>query len=319
MRQKEEWTPKTELGRRVFRGEIQTMGQALRTGLPLREPEIVDILLPEMEDEVLDVNMVQRMTDSGRRINFGIMVVVGNRDGYVGLGRSRGKEVGPAIRKAIENAKLNMVEVKRGCGSWECGCFRPHTLPYKVLGKSGSVEITLKPAPRGVGLAVADVAKSVVRLGGIEDAWGFARGHTKTTVNYAYAAFNALRKTMEQKVTEDQMRRLHILAGPARPYEVDLSSVVAEAEAAEATEEESQVEAKDTPVKVKEAAEKSGEAKAKPGKRKGEEGRPAEEKPSKEKSSKEKPSKKGTEARPSTKESADSEGAVREMAKGDAE
>jgi small subunit ribosomal protein S5 len=254
----EEWIPKTALGKMVVRGDVKTMAQALRSGLPLREPEIVDILLPELEDEVLDVNMVQRMTDSGRRINFVITVVVGNGDGYVGLGRSRGKEVGPAIRKAIENAKLNIIEIKRGCGSWECGCYRPHTLPFKIVGKSGSVEVTLKPAPRGVGLAVADVAKSVVRLAGIEDVWGFAKGHTKTTVNYAQATFNALMKTMEFKIGEDQARKLHILSGPVRPFEVDLSAQPEPEPAAQeaAPPESEEAEADKPEEETKEAEEK---------------------------------------------------------------
>src|SRR3990172_11918517 len=85
-----EWNPKTKLGRMVLKGELSTMGEALRTGLPVREPEIVDILLPQTEDEVLDVNMVQRMTDSGRRGNFVITCVVGNKDGFGRLGRVRG-------------------------------------------------------------------------------------------------------------------------------------------------------------------------------------------------------------------------------------
>lgn len=232
----DEWLPKTGLGKRVLRGEITSMGQALRSGLPLREHEIVDYLLPELDDEVLDVNMVQRMTDSGRRIGFVITVVVGNNDGYVGVGRLRGREVGPAIRKTIDSAKLNIVEVKRGCGSWECGCFTPHTLPFKVVGRSGSVELTLKPAPQGVGLALAGVAKSVVRLSGIKDAWGFARGHTKTTVNYAFAAADALRQTMEYKVTPEQAARLHILSGPVVPIEVNLAEVQAEIAAAAAAQ-----------------------------------------------------------------------------------
>src|SRR5437016_5053421 len=67
-----EWAPKTKLGRLVLAGELTTLGDAIRTGLPIREPEIVDVLLPETEDEVLDVNMVQRMTDSGRRVNYAI-------------------------------------------------------------------------------------------------------------------------------------------------------------------------------------------------------------------------------------------------------
>jgi len=164
------------------------------------------------------VNMVQRMTDSGRRVNFAITCVVGNRDGFVGVGRARGKEVGPAIRKAIDNAKINMIRVKRGCGSWECGCYRSHSLPFKARGQSGSVEVTVKPAPQGVGLAVGDVAKSVLRLAGITDAWGFTKGHTKTTVNYALATFEALKKTALLKVRSEQSERLKIKAGAEKVY-----------------------------------------------------------------------------------------------------
>ena len=213
-----DWVPKTKLGQMVLKGEITTMGDALQSNLPLREPEIVDILLPELEDEVLDVNMVQRMTDSGRRVNFVITCAVGNNDGFIGLGRSRGKEVGPAIRKAIDIAKLNMIEVKRGCGSWECGCYRSHSFPFKVIGKSGSVEIVLKPAPQGVGIAVGDVAKSILRLAGVRDAWGFAKGHTKTTVNFALAAFDALKQTTLVRVSEEQTSRLRIRAGAEKVF-----------------------------------------------------------------------------------------------------
>ena len=145
------WIPKTRLGKLVYEGKITTMSEALASRFPLKEPEIVDILLPEMEDEVLDVNMVQRMTDSGRRVRFAITAVVGNGDGFVGMGRAKGKEVGPTIRNAIDRAKLNIIEIKRGCGSWECGCGNPHTLPFAVEGKCGSVNVTFKPAPRGVG------------------------------------------------------------------------------------------------------------------------------------------------------------------------
>ena len=240
----DEWLPKTGLGKRVLRGEITTIGQALRSGLPLREHEIVDFLLPELDDEVLDVNMVQRMTDSGRRIGFVITVVVGNNDGYVGVGRLRGREVGPAIRKTIDHAKLDMIEVKRGCGSWECGCLTPHSLPFKVVGRSGSVELTLKPAPQGAGLALAPVARSVVRLSGIKDAWGFARGHTKTTVNYAFAAADALRQTMKYKVTPEQAQRLHILSGPVAPFEINLAELQAKAAEAAAAIALAKAEAK---------------------------------------------------------------------------
>ncbi|MCD6512357.1 MAG: 30S ribosomal protein S5 [Thermoplasmata archaeon] len=191
----DEWVPKTRLGKLVASGEITSMSEALRSGYPLKEVEIVDMLLPEMEDQVLDVNMVQRMTDSGRRTKFRVVVAVGNKDGFVGIGVAKDKEVGMAIRKAVENAKLNIIEVKRGCGSWECGCGMPHSLPFKVEGKSGSVRVVLKPAPRGVGLAVGNVAKIVIGLAGIKDVWGFTKGETRTTINYAKAVYNALKNT----------------------------------------------------------------------------------------------------------------------------
>jgi small subunit ribosomal protein S5 len=242
-----DWVPKTRLGRLVSEGKITTMSEALRSRLPLREPEIVDILLPELADEVLDVNMVQRMTDSGRRVRFAITVVVGNYDGFVGLGRLKGKEVGPAIRAAIDVAKLNMIEVKRGCGSWQCGCLTPHSLPFEVSGHSGSVVVALKPAPRGTGLAIGDIAKSVLKMAGIKDAWGFTKGHTKTTINNSIAAFEALRKTAQVRVTQEQRDRLQIVSGPVQvhvagtsqpPLEEEAPAEGQPAEGAEAPKEE---------------------------------------------------------------------------------
>lgn len=207
------WVPKTKLGRMVKEGKITTMKDALATGLRIREPEIIDILLPDLDDEVLDVNMVQRMTDSGRRVRFAIMTVVGNQNGYVGLGSAKGKEVGPAIRRAIDNAKLNIIEIRRGCGSWECGCNGAHTIPFTVTGKSGSTKVIFRPAPRGVGLAVGDVAKHILRLSGIKDTWGFTRGETRTTINYAKAVFMALQNTAKLKTTDKQIKNLYIVSG----------------------------------------------------------------------------------------------------------
>jgi len=224
-----DWIPKTKLGKMVLDGKIKTMHEALHSRLPLREPEIVDILLPDLEDNVLDVNKVQRMTDSGRRMRFAITVVVGNKDGFVGLGRCKGKEVGPSIRKAIDEAKLNIIEVKRGCGSWECGCGTPHTLPFLVEGKAGSVRVTLKPAPRGAGLTVGGIPRSVLELAGIEDAWGSSKGHTRTTVNFAYATFKALRCSTEMRVMPRQAMALKIATGAVgKPEEKTIDDVIEE-------------------------------------------------------------------------------------------
>ncbi len=208
-----EWKPKTKLGTLVKAGKIKTMKDALQSGLPLRETEIVDILLEKVADEVIDVNMVQRMTDSGRRVKFVITVAVGNNDGYVGIGQAKGKEVGASIRKAIETAKTNVIEIRRGCGSWECGCGKAHTIPFSVSGKSGSVEITLKPAPQGIGLATGEVAKKILTLAGIQDCWAFTKGKTKTTVNYAKAVFNALQENSEMRVRSNEIAKIGIVSG----------------------------------------------------------------------------------------------------------
>jgi small subunit ribosomal protein S5 len=196
------WEPKTRLGQQVLDGDITTMREALDSGLPLREAEVVDRLLPDLEDNVLDINMVQRMTDSGRRVKFRCSVVVGNRDGFVGYAEGRDDQVGGAIQKAIGVAKLNIIDVSRGCGSWECGCGRPHTVALRTTGKAGSVEVELQPAPRGLGLAGGETVRSVLELAGIEDIWTRSSGQTRTTVNFAKATFNALRNTAEARVPQ---------------------------------------------------------------------------------------------------------------------
>ncbi|PTD94299.1 30S ribosomal protein S5 [archaeon SCG-AAA382B04] len=197
------WEPKTKLGKLVLEGEIRSMEEALESGLPLKEVEIVDELV-QLDDEVLDVNMVQRMTDSGRRVKYRTQVVVGNRAGLVGLAEARHEEVGPAIRKAIENAKLNLIKVRRGCGSWECGCGEKHSIPLKTTGRSGSARITLIPAPKGIGLAAGETAKKVLELAGIQDIWSFTKGETRTTINFGNATYNALKEAAKLRMPKEE-------------------------------------------------------------------------------------------------------------------
>ena len=68
--EREEWVPLTGLGKMVASGEFTSIDQVLESGKPIKEPQIVDAFLPDLEDEVLDIQMVQRMTDSGRRVKF---------------------------------------------------------------------------------------------------------------------------------------------------------------------------------------------------------------------------------------------------------
>lgn len=198
------WVPSTRLGHLVSEGEVTSMDEVLASGLPLKEPQIVDTLFTELKEEVLDINMVQRMTDSGRRVKFRATVVVGNEDGFIGMGQGKDVQVGPAIRKAIDSAKISMVSVKRGCGSWECGCGTEHTVPFEVVGKMGSVKVILKPAPRGLGLAAGGTAKVVMQLAGIKDVWTRTEGQTRTTLNFAKATYEALKQTAIVRTMENK-------------------------------------------------------------------------------------------------------------------
>jgi len=196
------WEPRTRLGRKVQDGDITTMDQAMESGLPLKEPELVDQLLPGLEDEVLDINMVQRMTDSGRRVKFRCVCVIGNRDGYLGYAQARDEQVGGAIQKAIDVAKLNIIKVDRGSGSWEDSAGGVNSLVRRAEGKAGSVEVTIEPAPQGLGLAAAPTVRHVLELAGVQDAWTQSHGNTRTTVNLAKATFNALENAAQARTPQ---------------------------------------------------------------------------------------------------------------------
>jgi len=202
------WVPKTNIGKAIIRGEVTDINKILDEGIRIREPEIVDILVPNMESELIliggrpgkgggiertPLRISAKMHKSGRRYAVTAFAVVGNKDGIIGIGKGRAKDSRGAINKAINQAKLNLIKVPRGCGSWECGCGEPHSIPFKTEGKSGSVRVTLMPAPRGIGLAVDDETKKVLTLAGISDIWGKTLGNTGTRINLIIAVFSALK------------------------------------------------------------------------------------------------------------------------------
>ena len=123
------------------------------------------------------------------------MCIVGDQDGYFGLGYGRSKETLPARAKAARKAKLNIVKIKRGCGSFDCVCGETHTVPFIVEGKSGSCRVKLIPAPQGTGLVIGDECKKILRLAGIRDVYSVTNGKIRTTINLAKACVDALKKT----------------------------------------------------------------------------------------------------------------------------
>lgn len=198
-----EWTPRTSLGKMVKEGKITSIDEIFMHGFRIQEPEIIDALLPDLQQEILYVTIVQKQTDAGEKSRFKVLVVVGNANGYVGIGTGKARQVRTAVEKATLKAKLSIIPVRRGCGHWECGCDTLHSLPFKVVGKCGSVKVELLPAPRGVGLVAGEIAKTILRLCGIKDCWTKSFGSTSTVPSFAYAVYSALRNTYKILTPED--------------------------------------------------------------------------------------------------------------------
>lgn len=213
-----EWIPRTELGKMVANGTI-TLDEIFQQGKKIKEPQIIDKLLPNLQTDIIFIGgspgkgggikrtptrRTARMHRSGRRYKVSAAVIVGNGDGYIGVGLAHAIEHRVAIEKATSDAKLNVIPVKRGCGSWECGCGGTHTIPFEVSGRSGSVRVSLIPAPKGIGLCVNDEAKKIMRLAGITDLWTRCYGESRSRLNYLYAVINAFKNTNKMKTSSSE-------------------------------------------------------------------------------------------------------------------
>jgi small subunit ribosomal protein S5 len=228
----EGWKPKTQLGKKVLAGEITDIDKVFSEGIKIAEAPIVDILIPDLEKDVIFIGgstgkgggirrtpfkRTSRMHKSGRRYRMSVMAVVGNRNGYVGIGLASsppGKHR-ESIEKATNKAKLNIIPISRGCGSWECLCATHHSIPFTVEGKSGSAIIRLIPAPKGIGLAVSNEIKKILSLAGISDVWCKSRGNTKMRINFVQAVFNALKKLNVYKIKPEFEKKVGMKTGKA--------------------------------------------------------------------------------------------------------
>jgi len=202
----ETWVPKTRLGKLIHEGKITTIEDVFLAGIKISEAQIVDSLIPDLQEEVINVNLVQKQTDAGEKSRFKAIVAVGNRDGYLGLGSGKASQVRNAIEKAAVNARLNIIPVKRGCGSWECGCGKQHSIPFQVEGKCGGVRVVIVPGPRGLGLVSSEVAKVIIGLAGVKDLWMRSFGSTRTVPSYACTIFDGLKKTYNLITTVDWVK-----------------------------------------------------------------------------------------------------------------
>lgn len=224
----DKWNPKTELGKKVKNREITDMAYILDNGFRILEPEIVDMLLPTLETQLLEVGQskgkfgggkgsiwkqTQKKTSEGNTITFSAFAVVGNRDGYVGVGFGSSKETVPAREKAIRAAKLNLIKIRRACGSWDCDCKSSHSIPFKVSGKSGSVRVTIMPAPRGTGIKAERKTRTLISLSGIKDLYTDTKGQTSTKLNFFKACFDALKQLTKVKISENFVKEAGVVEG----------------------------------------------------------------------------------------------------------
>ena len=155
----------------------------------------------------------QRKTKEGNVPTFSALAVVGDENGHVGIGTGKSKETLPARDKATRNAKLNIFKIRRGCGSWECGCKTPHSIPFEVSGKCGSVKIKLMPAPKGKGLCIEPECAKILKLAGIKDVWSKTFGQTRVKTNLVKACIAALKELMKVKVNQNKYAALGIAEG----------------------------------------------------------------------------------------------------------
>ena len=206
------WEPKTKLGKEVRDNKIKSIDEIIDSKKKILEEQIVDKLL-NLKTDLISIGQAkgkfgggkrrawrqtQKKTQEGNVATFSTMAVVGDENGHVGIGSGEAKETLPARDKAVRKAKLNIIKIVRGCASFDCACNEQHSVPFKVTGKSGSVVVTLIPAPQGTGLVVAGELKKILKLAGVKDVYSKTSGRARTSFNLVKACFEALNKTNQK-------------------------------------------------------------------------------------------------------------------------
>lgn len=137
----------------------------------------------ELEDRVVSINRVTKVVKGGRRLRFAAIVIVGDKNGHVGFGTGKAQEVPEAIRKAVEDAKKNLINVPM-VGS---------TIPHEVIGTFGAGKIMLKPAEEGSGIAAGGAVRAVIELSGVGDVTSKSLGRN-TPINVIRATIEGLKQ-----------------------------------------------------------------------------------------------------------------------------
>lgn len=168
-------TGATNSGRPAFRGRGGSRGRNQQRG---------DRPKPEFDSKAIDIRRVTRMMAGGRRFNFAVTLVAGDRKGRVGVGTGKGGDTTLAINKAINNAKKNMITLP---------LTKEGSIMHEVEAKYGSSMINLRPAP-GKGLVAGSAVRVVLDLAGVKNVGAKVLSRSKNKLNIARATIIALKK-----------------------------------------------------------------------------------------------------------------------------
>jgi len=147
---------------------------------------MVRITIPkgvELTERVIAINRVSKVVKGGKRFKFSVLVVVGDGERYIGVGMGKAREIPEAVRKGIERAKKNLVEVKKV----------GNTIPHPIIANFGAAQVLLRPAAPGTGVIAGAVVRAIMELGGVKDVLTKVIGRTSNPINVAYATVEAVK------------------------------------------------------------------------------------------------------------------------------
>jgi len=153
--------------------------QILRDSLAVRR--LLEVNPSDLKDDVIAINRVTKVVKGGKNLSFSALVVVGDNHGHAGFGMGKAREVPMAIKKAIEQAKKNLIHLN----------LKGSTIPHQVLGRYGSAQVLLKPASEGTGVIAGGPVRKVMQVAGIHNVLTKSLG-TSNPHNVIKATFAAL-------------------------------------------------------------------------------------------------------------------------------